>query len=210
VITFNAMTTILTQVPLKLLCAALFGLAAIAFLTLVLGWHALRRMLDVPRVPKPGAMYLALGALWLGVVVIGATSVVTIGLLRDHRRIDAPTTLADIRCEPAGPDHVRVELRTSPSAAPERYELPGDASACTVWVRQVELRTGLGMLGVRVLSRIERVGSFHLPVAAQGHRFIDLVARRTEALPVAVPLDAQMHSVLVSSLTGPVLTNSGI
>jgi hypothetical protein len=204
------MTTILSQVPLKLLCAALFGLAAIAFLTLLLGWHALRRMLDVPRVPRPGAMYLALGTLWIGVVALGATSVATIGLLRDHRRIDAPTTLGDVRCEPAGPDHVRVELRTSAAAAPERYELPGDATACTVWVRQVELRTGLGMLGVRVLSRIERVGPVLLPAAVQGHRFIDLVARRTEALPVAVPLDAQMHSVLVSSLTGPVLTNGGI
>ena len=136
-------------------------------------------------------------------------SVATIVLLRDHRRIDAPTTLGDVRCEAVGSDHVRVELRTSLAAAPEHYEVPG-GDACTVWVRQVELRPGLGVLGVRVLSRIESVGPTRLPAAVEGHRFIDLVARRTEAVPVAVPLDAQVHSVLVSSLSGPVLTNSGI
>jgi hypothetical protein len=210
VITFNAMTGIFSQVPLKLFCVALFGLATVAFLTVLLGWHGLRRLLDVPRVPRPRAMYLALVALWIAVVTIGATSVATIVLLRDHRRIDAPTTLGDVRCEAIGSDHVRVELRTSLAAAPERYEGPGDAAACTVWVRQVELRSGLGVLGVRVLSRIESVGPRRLPAAVDGHRFIDLVARRTEAVPVAVPLDAQVHSVLVSSLSGPVLTNGGI
>jgi hypothetical protein len=210
VVTFNAMTGILSHVPLKLLCVALVGLAAVAFLTVVLGWHALRRLFDVPRVPKPSAMYLALGALWIGVVIIGAASLATIAMLRDHRPVDAPTTLADVRCEPVGPDRVRLELRTSPAAAPETYEVPGDANACTVWVRQVVLRPGLGLLGVRVLSRIEGVGPVRFPAAAYGYRFIDLVARRTEALPVAVPPDAQLHSVLVSSLSGPVLTNGGI
>jgi hypothetical protein len=210
VITFNAMTAILSQVPVKLVCSALLGLAAVAFLTVLLGWHALRRLLDVPRVPRPGAMYLVLGALWIGVVAIGAASVATILLLRDHRRIDAPTTLGDVRCEAIGSDHVRVELRTSPTAAPQRYDVAGDAAACTVWVRQVELRSGLGLLGVRVLSRIEGVGPTRLPAAGEGNRFIDLVARRSEAFPVTVPLDAQLHSVLVSSLSGPVLTNSGI
>ena len=207
-ITFNAMTGSLSQVPLKLLCVAILGLAAVAFLTVLLGWHGLRRALDVPRVTRPRGMYLALGALWIALGMTGALAAATIVLLRDHRRIDAPTTLGDVRCEAVGADHVRVELRTPPAAAPEHYEVPG--GTCTVWVRQVELRPGLGMLGVRVLSRIEGVGPVRLPAAVQGHRFIDLVARRTETVPVAVPLDAQMHSVLVSSLSGPVLTNSGL
>ena len=36
-ITFNAMTGSLSQVPLKLLCVAILGLAAVAFLTVLLG-----------------------------------------------------------------------------------------------------------------------------------------------------------------------------
>lgn len=207
------MTGIFSQVPLKLLCVAALGLAAAAFLTVLLAWHGMRRVLDVPRVTRPRAMYLALGALWIGGLVIGAASVGTIVLLRDHQRIDAPTTLGAVRCEPAGADHLRVELRTSPAAAPEQYDVAG--GACTVWVRQVELRSGIAVLGVHVLSRIESVGSVRRPAAVDKRRFIDLVARRTETVPVAVPQDAQEYSVRVSSLSGPVLTgptltNSGI
>ena len=202
------MTGIFSQVPLKLLCVGLVGLAAAAFLTGLLAWHGLRRLLDVPRVPRPGGMYLALGALWIAAAAVGAMSVETIVLMRDHQRIDAPTTLGDVRCEAVGSDRVRVELRTSRAAAPERYDVPGDA--CTVWVRQVALRSGLGVLGVRVLSRIESVGPIRRSAVVEGHRFIDLVARRSETLPVAVPVDAEVHSVLVSSLSGPILTNGGI
>jgi hypothetical protein len=202
------MTATLSQVPLKLLLVAILGLAAGAFLTALLGWHGIRRLLDVPRVPRPRGMYLALGALWIAFATAGAMAAATIVLLRDHRPIDAPTTLGDVRCEAVGSGRVRVELRTSRAAAPERYDLPGDA--CTVWVRQVALRSGLGVLGVRVLSRIESVGPTRLPAAVEKHRFIDLVARRAETLPVAVPVDAELHSVLVSSLSGPILTNGGI
>ena len=201
------MTAILSQVPLKLLCVAFVGMAAAVFLTGFLIWHGLRRVLDVPRVPRPSGMYVALGALWLTASVVGAMSVGTIILMRDHQRIDAPTALGDVRCEPLG-DHLRVELRTSREAAPEQYDVAG--GACTVWVRQVELRPGMGLLGVRVLSRIESVGQVRRPTVVQRSRIIDLVARRTEAVPVAVPLDAQAHAVLVSSLSGPVLTGSGI
>ena len=103
---------------------------------------------------------------------------------------------------------MRVELRTSPAAAPERYEVPG--GACTVWVRQVELAPRPRHAG-RARPFAHRKCRPHAPSRrVEGHRFIDLVARRTEAVPVAVPLDAQVHSVLVSSLSGPVLTNSGI
>src|SRR6266498_1085699 len=103
------MTGFLSQVPFKLLCAAVVGLTAAAALTLLLGWHGLRRLLDIPRVTRPPVMYLALGAIWIAVAAIGVMSVATIVLLRDHQRIDAPTTLGDVRCEPAGADHMRVE-----------------------------------------------------------------------------------------------------
>lgn len=200
------MTGMMSQVPFRLVVVAVVGLAAAGVLTLMLGWHGLRRLLQIPRVPRPRGMYLALGALWIALVTIGAMSVGTMVLLRDHRRVDTSTQLAEIRCEAVGADHVRVELRTPLAASPERYDIPGDA--CVVWVKQVELRPGLGLLGVRVLSRIESVGPVRRAAANpdwKSRRFAGLVTRKIEAVPVAVPPDAQMHSVLVSSLTGPAL-----
>src|SRR5678815_1256904 len=196
------MTGFFSQVPMKLLCAAVVGLAAAASLTVLFGWHGMRRALDVPRVPRPPAMYVVLGALWVALITIGSMSVVTMLLLRDHQRVDARTALADVRCDAVSPGRVRAELRTSLGVDPERYEFDGDA--CVVTVRQVELRPGLDLLGVRVLSRIDSVGPVQRPTRSlRGGRFVNLVARRTEAVPVTVPVDAQVHSLQVSSLSGP-------
>ena len=200
------MTGIVNHVPLKLVCIAVVGLFAAAVLTLMFGWHGLRRLFDVPRVPRPCGMYLALAALWIGLVGIGSMAVGTIMLLRDHQRVDARTQLAEVRCEVAGADHVRVELRTSSAVDPEQYDFPGDA--CLVRVQQVELRSGLAILGIRALSRIDGVGPIHRPAASldwKARRFVDLVTRRNEVVSVAVPLDAQLRSVQVSPATGPTL-----
>jgi hypothetical protein len=209
VISFNAMMPVMSQVPMKLIVAAVVGLTAAAFLTGFLGWHAVRRLLDVPRLTRPAAMYVALGALWSGAALLGLMSVAAIFLMRDHQRIDAPTALAEVRCEAVGADHVRVELRTSLVAPPERYDLPGNT--CTVSVRQLELRPVVGVLAAPVLSRVEGVGPIPRPASGPrwitpGGRLVDLVARRSEAIQVAVPVDAQVHSVLVSGVAGPTLT----
>ena len=208
------MTELLNQVPGKLLCcaalAALFGAA----LTLLLGWHGIRRLAGVPRVPRPFEMYVALSTLWIVLVTTGLAAIGTIFLLRDHRRVDGRTELAEVRCESVGPDRLRMEVRSSPGAAPERYDLEGDA--CVVWVKQVELRPGFAMLGVRAVFRIDRIGQLARPNAnpewltprpVAGRRLTNLVVRRTESTPVTVPVDAQPHQVVVLSLPdgGPTL-----
>jgi len=210
VITFNAMTGTFSEVPFKLLFATAVGLLAAIALTVLLAWHGVRRFLDVPRVPRPAGMYVALTTLWIALVTTASMLVATIALLRDHRRIDAPTALGDVRCEAIGADHARAELRTSLAAAPEQYDVAG--GGCTVWVRQVELRPGLGVLGARILSRIESVGAVRRPAAnpgwmtpGSGGGLVDLVVRTTEAVAVPVPADAQVHEVQVSALSGPTL-----
>jgi hypothetical protein len=210
VITFNAMTGTFSEVPFKLLFTTAVGLLAAIALTVLLAWHGIRRFLDVPRVPRPAGMYVALTTLWLGLVTSVSMLVATIVLMRDHRRVDAPTALGDVRCEAIGSDHARAELRTSLAAAPEQYDVPG--GGCTVWVRQVELRPGLGVLGARVLSRIESVGPVRRPAAnpqwmtpGSGGGLVDLVVRTTESVAVPVPADAQVHEVQVSALSGPTL-----
>jgi len=202
------MTGLVVQMPLKLISTAVVGLFAFAVLTLLLGWHGVRRLMDVPRVPRPRVLYLTLGALWIGLVTIGSMSAGTLLLLRDHQRVDAGTRLADVRCEPVGPDRIQAELKMPLAAAPELYDFPG--AACQVWVRQVQLRPGLGLLGVSVLSRVESVGPVRRPAVNSERGWLDLVARRIETISVAVPADAQVHSVLVSSGGAPTLADSRI
>jgi len=58
--------------------------------------------------------------------------------------------------------------------------------------------------------RIESVGPVRRPVVNPERGWLDLVARRVETISVAVPADAQVHSVLVSSGGGPTLSDNRI
>jgi len=203
------MTELLRQVPAKLLCCAVLAVLFSAALTLLLGWHAIRRLAGIPRVPRPPETYVALSTTWLLLVATGLVAIGAIVLLRDHRRVDGRTELAEVRCRAAGPDRVRMEVRASPSAAPESYDLEGNA--CVVWVKQVELRPGLAILGVPAVSRIDGIGPVPRPNAnpewltprpVPGRRLLDLVVRRTESVPVTVPVDAERSQVVLSSLGG--------
>jgi hypothetical protein len=214
------MTGWTAQVPGSLLCGALVGVALAAGLTLLLGWHGMRRLFGVPRVPRPRAMYVVLGGFWLALVVGCSAALATIALLRDYRRVDGPTQLAEVSCAPVGQDRAQLQLRPAAPAAPERYDVEdvrGDA--CIVWVNLVELRAGLGRLGVHALSRVESVGLTARPAANPGwltphprrtRGFVDLVVRKAETIPIAVPRDAGARRVLVSSQSGPTLQQSGI
>jgi hypothetical protein len=211
------MTGWLAQVPGSLLATLLVGGVLAVALTALLAWHAARRLFDIPRVPKPPAMYVALGGFWIALVTGCAAAIVTIVLLRDYRRVDRPTELAEVRCAPAGQNRVQMELRPGPLAPPERYEVEGDS--CVVWVNHVELRPGLGALGVRALSRVEGVGTFARPAANpswltprgqhQG-RVMNLLVRRAESVPVPVPANAATRVVLVSSPGGPAIQQGPI
>ena len=211
------MTGLLAQVPNKLLGGAIVGVALLAVLTVVLAWHGLRRVFDLPRVPKPRAMYVVLGGSWLALVMVCSAAIGAIALLRDYRHVDRPTQLAEVRCAVADLDRLELELRPPSSATPERYGVAGDT--CIVWVKQVELRPGLGGLGLRALSRVEGVGPVVRPAANPGwltpqpqraRRLLDLFVRHTTTVPVSVPLDPRARLVLVSSPTGPTLQPSPI
>src|SRR5262245_31755458 len=211
------MTGWLAQVPGKLLFIALVGVALTGALTLLLAWHALRRLFGVPRVPRPPAMYVALTGFWMALVAICSAAIAMIALLRDYRRVDQATELAEVRCAPVGQDRVQMELRPAPLASPERYEVAGDA--CIVWVNRVELRPGLGRFGLHALSRIEAVGPIARPSAnpawltphpKRAHRLVNLLFRSAQLVPVAVPRDSGARVVLVSSPTGPVIRPSAI
>ena len=211
------MTGLLSQVPGRLLGALLLAVPLVAGLTALLTWHAVRRVFDVPRVPRPPAMYVVLGGCWLALVLACTSAIGAIALLRDYRSVDRPTPLAQLRCAALGDARVRLELQTGSSAAPEHYDVAGDS--CIVWVDQVELRPGLQPFGIRALSRVESVGSVARPAnnpdwltprPPSPRGFMSLVVRRAARIPIVVPRDAEARLVLSSSPAGPTIQQSPI
>lgn len=135
------------------------GGALAVLLAVVLGWHALRRLFNVPRVPRPRAMYVVLVALWAAVVALSGAAVAMALLLRDHQAADGRTRLGEVRCQVLGADRVEVELTAVPARVgdPERYQVAGDS--CLISVVLVDLRPQLSILGPTRLWRIAGVGS---------------------------------------------------
>jgi hypothetical protein len=199
---------LLSVVPAKLLAGALAALALLVLCSAVLAWHGLRRVLDIPRVPRQRGIYWTLALTWGLAAAASAVTLMAALLLRDHQRLDGPTRIGELRCETAGPGRVRLELRAAApsSAGPERYDVAGDA--CVVSVREVELRPGLRAFGVRALARVDGVGASARPTAsprwltpdtAVGSRLLGLVVLRTRAVPVVVPPDPKQRFVLVAT-----------
>ena len=94
--------------------------ALMTILSCVLAWHALRRVLDIPRVPRPRGMYWALGLAWGALAVASTGTAVAALLLRDHQRLDGRTEVGELRCEPTLDGHARAELRTAGSSLSAR------------------------------------------------------------------------------------------
>jgi hypothetical protein len=206
--------TILSDGPARLIGGVLGAAVLLALLSGVLAWHGLRRLMDVPRVPRPAAMYLVLAGLWGLAATACAATVIAVLLLRDHKRVEGRTAIGEVRCEPGQPGHVRIEVngQASPSGQPERYEIAGDS--CTLSVREVELRPGLQALGVTRLARVDGFGQLTRPAANPGWLtptmptqpgLLGLVVRRTEAVSLVVPADAKPRALIAAPGRGVVL-----
>jgi hypothetical protein len=200
---------LLSQTPATLLAFALFAMALLAFVSGVLGWHGLRRAFGVPRVPRPRAMYCALALAWGLLLTASAATAMSALLLRDHDRLDGPTEIGEVACEPTTEGHSRVEIRTVGGARlgnPERYEVVGDS--CTLSVKEIDFRPGLRPLGLRALARVDEVGSvvrptanpiWLTPTAAARSRVLGLVVEQTRAFRMTVPAGVNQRFVVVAT-----------
>ena len=192
--------TTLSVVPTRLMGGALGLAILLTLLSGVLLWHGLRRLMDVPRVPRPGAMYLVLASLWGLTATACAAIAIAVLLLRDHQRVDGRTPIGEVRCEQTQPGRLRVEVSTAGSAGAERYDIAGDN--CTLSVKEMELRPGLHALGVRTLARVDGVGPQTRPEATPTwltrSRLLGLVVRRTEAVSIVVPADSKQHALVAA------------
>jgi hypothetical protein len=196
--------TVLSHAPAGLLAGTGAAAALLALLSGLCAWHWLRRVLDVPRIPRPRAMYYALALAWGGLAAASAATTMGILLLRDHQRVAGRTELGEVRCEPTAAGHVRAEIKTA--AAPEQYDVSGDA--CTISIKEIELRPGLRALGLGSLARVDAVGTLTRPTAnpgwltpaeTPGPGLLGLVVRRTHAVRFVVPADPNRRFVLVAA-----------
>lgn len=201
--------TLLAHAPRGLLAAALIATALMMVVSSVLVWHGLRRALDVPRVPRPPGIYLALALAWGALALGSAATIMTALLLRDHRPLTGRTQVGELRCQPTADGHVRLEIAPAGSSFSdplERYE--GQGEACVVSVTEVALRPGLRALGLGALARIESVGTaprptanpaWLTPVPAGAAGLLGLVVQHTRAVQIVVRADSNQRFVIVAA-----------
>jgi hypothetical protein len=201
--------TLISQIPAGLLAAVLVATALLVFLSGLLGWHWIRRVLDVPRVPRPRGMYWALAVTWSLLAIAVSATAMAVLLLRDHHRVDGRTQIGELRCEPALNGHVRAEIRTpriSSTATPEGYDLEGDT--CVVAVKEIDLRPGLKVLGLGAMARLDAVGKLArpttnprwlTPAAMSRPSLLGLVVQHTRAVPLVIRADAKQRFVVFAA-----------
>ncbi len=68
------MLEVISHTPSRLIIGATVGALIAVLLAGLLGWHALRRLFNVPRVPRPKAMYVVLQAVGAGRVQVELTA----------------------------------------------------------------------------------------------------------------------------------------
>jgi hypothetical protein len=205
------------HVPARLVGVALIGAGLVALLAASLGWHALRRLFGIPRIPRGRWTYVLMVALWGGLVALCGGTLAIARMLRDHQPVDGRTPLAEVRCQALAPGRVQMQLVAAPSRTLEFHDVEGEA--CVVSVVEVELRPWLGILGLRELSRVDGVGASARPLAnaewltprpGQKRRFLGLLVRGTRTFSLAVPADASQQFLVVPSRDGPSLTGAPI
>ena len=197
------------HLPARIVVAGVSMMLVSVFLTVVLARYGFRRAFDVPRIPKPPAIFVVLGALWAAATIGAAGAVVTAGMLRDRVRVDGLTRLADLRCEAPQPGRVRLTVAWAANGRSETYD--GEGAACSMQVRQLTLRAPLRALDVPAVADIERVGAasrvdgstqWLSPDSWRGRRVLQALSRDARVIPIVVPPEPGARYVIVSSPDG--------
>src|SRR5687767_1157673 len=102
----------LGQAPTWLVVLAITSIALGAFLLLLLGWHVVRRILDVPRVPRGAGTYAVMVSFCVLSIAGGATALVVAAALGDWQTQVGPSPVAEVHCRRTAPNRVEVSYVT--------------------------------------------------------------------------------------------------
>jgi hypothetical protein len=181
-----------------------FGITCTAvgvLVLVVLGWHAARRLLDVPRVPRGAGSY----ALWVvacaALLGAGIVSLCIAASLDDWPSAPGPAPLAEVRCQRLSPSTARlsfVPLSASGGRGPEEVET---VESCSLALQRLRFSSSLARFGLVERQRLARVGSRLRPLDTPEWRALPrplgapVAQAATQDLAVPAP-DDQPYRVL--------------
>jgi hypothetical protein len=149
--------------PSWLVVLAITSIAVGVGLLALLVWHVVRRILDVPRIPRGFGTYAFMLIACVLLIAEGATSLAVAAALGDWQNpVDAgASAIAEVHCRRLGPS--RVELRYATLGAggqrgPEQTQTIAAAS-CGIAVERLRFHPPLPRLGLLERLRLVPVGT---------------------------------------------------
>jgi len=182
----------LGQAPTGLVVLAVTGIAVGALLLLLLGWHVVRRILDVPRVPRGRGMYAVLVGLCVLSIGGGAAALAVAAALGDWQNQAGPSAMAEVHCRRIAPTRVEVSYVTlgpDGKRGPEEKQTI-EALPCEIAVERLHFPQALARLGLAERHRLAGIGGFRRPTTTPLWRALPQAA----GLPIAYA-DAQQVAI---------------
>jgi hypothetical protein len=166
-------------------CTALAGVVI-----LILIWHAVRRVLDIPRVPRGPGSYVVMVVATAGLLALGLGAFLVAAGLEDW---PAPgrAPLAEVRCHKLPPTGARlsfVPLAADGARSPEEVESVSSPSGCVLGFQRLRFAAPLARFGLTERVRLSRVGSRVRPAGTPSWRALP----QPLGAPVALASDEQL------------------
>jgi hypothetical protein len=195
------------QAPTWLVVLAITSIAVGAALLLLLGWHVVRRVLDVPRVPRGPGTYTVLVGLCVLCIAGGVTSLAVAAALTDWQAQIGPSPVAEVQCRRVGPTEVQLGYVTiGPDGRRGSAQPPTTAASCEVAVERLAFHARLARLGLIERHRLARVGAVTRPTSTPRWRALPqpmgLPIAAATAQPIAIPSDDGTPYRVVADDTG--------
>jgi hypothetical protein len=183
------------QAPTWLVVLAVTSIVCGAGLLFVLGWHVVRRILDVPRVPRGfGAYAMMVGACAL-LVGGGVTALAVAAALEDWQTQVGSAAVAEVHCRRTGPHKVELSYAAvgpdGKAGAEETQTI--EALPCEIAVERLRFPHALARFGLIERLRLARVGAVRRPTTTPVWRALPqpmgIPIASAEAQEVAIPTE---------------------
>lgn len=136
------------------------ALATGGALLVLLAWHALRRMLDRPRVPLRAGVYVVLVLLCAALSGAGFFALTVASALGDWAPLPADGVVAEVRCRMQDGRLAMSFVPIGPAGRPEPEEsATSTGTSCDVGGEVLRFRPALSWLGLDTAHRVFRIGA---------------------------------------------------
>ena len=206
------MTNPFAHGPGWMVVAGIAGLVIGLGLFLLLVWHIVRRVADVPRVPLGPGTYTFLFLACLVAIGFGGLALAVAAAHADwapRAPAPLPTTIAEMTCRPEGKGKARlglVRVRLDGQRAGEEWQIV-DGGECAILGEVLTFPAALEKVGLRGRYRLTKVGERPDPVVTPAWRALPRPGGVPVATATAVEVKAasDRHAIQRVVLDGPSL-----